>query len=107
MTRRRGSHAPSGSIESLLVRLPERFWHPTPVVEDGQMTGLQRYLADLDIWLRQQLSLPDAGAARSRGAGAPPTFEVLNAIGAMPNAWYQTILDDALSAPAEHCKTTR
>lgn len=92
MTRRRGSHAVSGSIESLLDRLPERFWHPTPEVENGQMNGLHRYLADLDSWLRHELSLPDAGAPRSRGAGAPPTFEVLNALGAMPSEWFSITL---------------
>lgn len=81
MTRRRGTEAVSGSIESLASRLPARFWHPTPTVEDGQMTGLERYLADLYSWLRQQLSLPDAGAPRSRGAGAPQTFEVMDVLG--------------------------
>lgn len=94
MTRRRGTEAVSGSIESLLARLPERFWHPTLEVEDGQMTGLQRYLADLDCWLRHYLSLPEAGAPRSRGAGAPPTFEAMNALGIPTSAWYETALSD-------------
>lgn len=67
-----------------MARLPERFWHPTPEVEDGQMTGLQRYLADIDSWLRHELSLADAVAPRLRGVGAPPTFEVLNALGIPP-----------------------
>lgn len=76
-----------------MSRLPDRFWHPNPEVEDGQMTGLHRYLADLDSWLRHELSLPDVGAPRSRGAGAPPTFEVLNALGIPASTWYQQGFD--------------
>lgn len=94
MTRRRGSHAPSGSIESLLVRLPEQFWHPDPKVEDGRLVGLHSYLADLDSWLRHELSLPDAGAPRSRGAGAPPTFEVMNELGIPTSEWFSIVLND-------------
>ncbi|OZE26583.1 hypothetical protein CH256_17495 [Rhodococcus sp. 05-2254-6] len=92
MTRRRGTEAVSDSIESLLARLPERFWHPTLEVEDGQMTGLQHYLADLNSWLRQQLSLLAAGVPMTRGAGTPPIFEVLNALGIPTSTWYQQAL---------------
>lgn len=58
------------------------------------MTGLQRYLADLDSWVRHELSLPDAGAPRSRGAGAPPTFEVMNELGIPVAELFSIVLHD-------------
>jgi hypothetical protein len=93
MTRRRGSHAVSGSIESLLTRLPERFVRPNPEVEDGQLVGLHSYIEDLDRWLREQLSLPDAGAPRQWGAGSPPTFEVMDALGIPASEWFSIVLN--------------
>lgn len=95
MTRRRGARAASGSIEGLLNKLPERFWQTTPEVEDGQMTGLHRYLVDLDSWLRSQMGLLDVDSPRSKGAARPPTFAVLDAIGIPPSEWYSTVLNQA------------
>ncbi len=91
MTRRRGSHAVSGSIESLLSRLPERFWHPTPVVEDGQLVGLQDYLGDLEEHLRKQLAMRPVTDLRSVRE-QPPVAEVMAAIDCSPAKWYQAVL---------------
>lgn len=91
MTRRRGSHAVSGSIKSLLMRLPERFWHPCPGVEDGQLVGLQDYLGDLEDHLRKQHAMRPATDLRS-AREHPPVAEVMAAIDCSPAKWFQAVL---------------
>lgn len=54
MTVRKNSRTASGSLESVLEALPERFREAKVYADNGTMTGLQRYVADLTEHIRQE-----------------------------------------------------
>jgi hypothetical protein len=80
MTIRRGSQR-RGSLDSVLENLPERFREAEVYAENGTMTGLQAYMADLSEHLRQELGTED-----------PPTVDVMTALGIPPSEWYRALL---------------
>ena len=77
----RKSSRPRGSLEAVIADLPERFLAPEVRTEDGQMTGLAAYAADLTEHLRTALNQPD-----------PPTIDVMTVLGIPPSEWYCSAL---------------
>jgi hypothetical protein len=69
------------SLESVLENLPDRFYEPKVYAEDGAMTGLRAYIADLSEHLRQEL-----------GTDNPPTVEAMTALGIAPAEWYRALM---------------
>lgn len=53
MTLRRNWRRSGMSVDELVDQLPDRFLVPAPEVENGNMTGLDRYMRELDDHLRQ------------------------------------------------------
>lgn len=91
MTVRRNRRRSGISVDELVDRLPDRFLVPALEVENGNMTGLGRYMRDLDDYLRQEMGLPSTTDPRS--AGKPlPVAEVMAAIGCPPSDWYRELL---------------
>lgn len=80
------------SLESVLENLPDRFYEPKVYAEDGAMTGLRAYMADLSEHLCQEL-----------GTDNPPTVEVMTALGIPPSDWYRAVM----TAPTTTERQTR
>ncbi|CAN5353557.1 hypothetical protein BH11ACT6_BH11ACT6_01810 [soil metagenome] len=72
------------SLESVVASLPARFLDVEVHAEDGIMTGLRAYMADLTEHLRQELGLRDGDN--------PPTVDAMTMLGIPPSEWYRTIL---------------
>lgn len=92
VVKRRGTGRPDQSISALVDRLPARFLSPVPETDNGNMTGLQKYMTDLDIHLRDELGLWPAEDPRSRRDSEPPVSDVMAAIGCPPSDWYRELL---------------
>lgn len=90
--KRRGTGRPDQSISALIERLPDRFLSPVLETSHGNMIGLQKFMADLDVHLRDELGLWPAEDPRSRRDHEPPVSEVMAAIGCPPSEWYRELL---------------
>lgn len=91
MTVRRNRRRSGISVDQLVDQLPHQFLVPELEVENGNMTGLGRYMRELDEHLRQQLGLLPTTDPRSAGQH-PPVAEVMAAIGCPPSDWYRELL---------------
>lgn len=80
MTIRRNASG-SGPLDRVIENIPERFLSPVVRTEDGAMTGLRAYTADLTEHLRTALNQPN-----------PPTVDVMAALGIAPSEWYRAVL---------------
>jgi hypothetical protein len=81
MTVRKNNKAPRGSLDAALEALPDRFREAEVYADNGEMTGLRVYMADLTEHLRQEMGIDE-----------PPTVEAMTALGIPPSEWYRAML---------------
>ena len=99
MTVRRNRRRPGISVDELVDQLPDQFLVPELEVENGNMTGLGRYMRELDEHLRQQLGMLPTTDPRSADQH-PPIAKVMKSIGCSPSEWYRVRMAGRAVKPA-------
>ena len=81
MTVRRNSQR-LGSLDAVIENLPERFYTAKAEHEQGTMTGLAAYVADLTQHLQKELE----------SASQTQVIDVMTTLGIPPSEWYRAVL---------------